>query len=88
MPTKKGAIVTKDSKAVIHHKFQCGRCHFWADEGFLTFRDRDHMDYIYEDSPDGYRSLTEDRREYLYVCYDCDWKLMNGYGMEYDELED
>ena len=79
--------LTKDSAPVVYEEIECFRCGIKSDIGFLHIHDREGMDYLYTDSPNGFADLPEWQREYVYVCYDCDWKLMNGYPMEYDELE-
>ena len=76
--------VTKDSPAIVYETIKCERCGRGSDIGFLSFRDIDGMDYLWED---GGPAMPEDRREYIYVCYDCDWKLMNGWPMEYSDEE-
>ena len=81
-------ILTKDSPPVVYEEFECARCGQKSDIGFLSFHDLDGMDYIYEDSPSGWKDCPPDRKEYVYVCYNCDWELMNDHGWDYDETDE
>jgi len=77
--------ITKDSPEIVEsadYDIVCGRCGGHDFRVYLSWRDMDGMD----DGPGEY-IIPEERRRYYYVCRSCDWKLMNGYPVEYSDEE-
>ena len=76
--------MSKDVKKSKDYDLECQRC-FGLDHTLIrTFRHKEGMDYIYEDS---HTPIPEEEREEIWVCRRCDWELMNGYSMDEDAGE-
>lgn len=80
-------IATKESQDVIEsndYDIECARCGSHDYMAYKSWRDIEGMD----DDLDGKEYIVpEERREYIYVCRRCDWKLMNGYPVNYSDDE-
>ena len=73
-----------DIKRSRDYDFECQRCFNPSNILFRHYKARDGMTYIYEDTE---QPIPENEREDIWLCWDCDWEVMNGRPMEIDAYE-